>query len=218
MKGFLWDLAIVLGLTAIFAAVASAQCYSGQCSPYGATVPFQGYQLQAVPVPLQGTLVPKTYRTPLRNALFGRSQWVISPAPKQPSSAAAPHEVSFDYAPAFRLQPNICRISVPEGNGVSSTGSGIYVGQGRILSCWHVWRDRTTNSGVAVFPSGERIPITLEAADAQQDSSLARTASEPAGVVPVEFTSERPSPGRTYTLAGYSTGRLGYRAGPFAGS
>jgi len=151
------------------------------------------------------------YPTPIRDAIGGKYTSIATPIARRVDEA----QKSATLSRAYRLSPNICQIRVRQGGGVSSVGSGIYIGASRVLSCAHIFRGSADRTGTATFPGGSKVDVSIEAIDTAGDSSLLRTDDEPRGVVAVEWSSIEPETSRAIVLAGYSTGRLGFRAGRF---
>lgn len=102
--------------------------------------------------------------------------------------------------------PAVCRIVVPEGDGMS-LGSGTLVGasdfHGLVITNWHVIRDNRGSIMVA-FPDGFRSSARLLHAD--KDWDLAALAIWKPSVAAVPLAAGMPQRGDVLTIAGYGSG------------
>jgi hypothetical protein len=108
--------------------------------------------------------------------------------------------------------PAVARIIVPEGEGVTSFGSGTLIDArddfGLVITNWHVVRDAAGRIEV-VFPNGFR--SFARALKVNDDWDLAALVIwRPDGVRPVPLADIPPRPGDALTIAGYGSGT--YRA------
>ncbi len=111
---------------------------------------------------------------------------------------------------SVKPHPAIARIIAAEGN-VFSMGSGTLVADtgsyALVLTNWHVIRDARGQVEVA-FPSGQKVPAVVVAADPVWDLALLMTPS--VGIPPIGIADRIPTPGERLIIAGY--GRGNYRA------
>ncbi len=135
------------------------------------------------------------------------SRWTGSPPVTRPaSSPSAGSPGSSAAAPAATAHPAICRITVPERDGVSY-GSGTLIDArgkfGLVVTNWHVVRDAAGAIQVE-FPDGYKSPAEVVRTDKDWDLaalSIFRPAAEPLPVTEVA-----PQKGDWLTIAGYGSG------------
>jgi hypothetical protein len=118
-----------------------------------------------------------------------------------PSSAAA--------APMARQQPHpaVVRVSVADGGGSYSMGSGTLVAvqgsRGLVVTNWHVVRDAVAPPEV-IFPDGFRSAAVVARLDSAWD--LAALVIWRPRARPVAISPHPPRPGEPLTIAGYGSG------------
>ncbi len=122
------------------------------------------------------------------------------------AAPGAPLTQSFVGRHDAAAHPAVCRVIVPEGNGMS-LGSGTLVGTtgnlGLVVSNWHVVRDARGPIAV-VFPNGFRSWARLLRTD--RDWDLAALAIWRPDVQPVPIATYLPLRGEPLTIAGYGSG------------
>jgi hypothetical protein len=140
------------------------------------------------------------------------SRWTGSPPVTRPASSPSASSPSAGLpgtspqAPAATAHPAICRITVPERDGVSY-GSGTLIDArgkfGLVVTNWHVVRDAAGAIQVE-FPDGSKSPAEVVRTDKDWDLaalSIFRPAAEPLPVTEVA-----PQKGDWLTIAGYGSG------------
>jgi hypothetical protein len=110
--------------------------------------------------------------------------------------------------PGFAVQIDV------RGNG---GGSGVYLGDGRVLTCRHLF-DGSPGRTTVQFPDGRGCAAALLAADDVWDLALLRLTSPPAGVPAAAWAESLPRVGDPITLVGYgSSGAARIERGRLAG-
>ncbi|MCI0359240.1 MAG: serine protease [Planctomycetaceae bacterium] len=148
------------------------------------------------------------------------SQWntlrPVANSPAQPPAAASPQPLA-GAAPAQQPHPAICRITVPEKDGISY-GSGTLVdarGQfGLVVTNWHVVRS-AAGTIVVEFPEGHKTAAHVVRTDPDWD--LAALAVHRPKAEPLAISAEMPRMGEMLTIAGYGSGQYRAAAGPLSG-
>ena len=151
---------------------------------------------------------------PRANFLYGKSRRGgrdrlpsrVPPVRRSASSPSAGLPGTSPQAPAATAHPAICRITVPERDGVSY-GSGTLIDArgkfGLVVTNWHVVRDAAGAIQVE-FPDGSKSPAEVVRTDKDWDLaalSIFRPAAEPLPVTEVA-----PQKGDWLTIAGYGSG------------
>ena len=107
--------------------------------------------------------------------------------------------------------PAVCRVTCG-----SSVGSGCYIGDGLALTCRHLFDGERARAGRATFPNGDRYAWRLVAILADWDSALVEFSAKPRNLRGVRLAAANPRAGEPLYLAGWSTGRAGFRPGRFS--
>ena len=110
---------------------------------------------------------------------------------------------------------NVVYVRCP-AQGAGSAGSGTYLGNGLVLTAWHVVEDSPRATCGIRFPLGrqngqdltETITATVISGDANLDSAILRLSAAPSRATGVPVSVRTPGRGDQLTAAGYSTGRL----------
>ena len=116
--------------------------------------------------------------------------------------------------PVNAAQNNIVRVTTGKW-----AGSGVYVGDGYVLTAKHVFRGQRGVSAKVVFRiddekiTGKRVAIP--GVDPAWDSVVIKLDQEPSRPLPDLFPSRNVGPGDMLYVAGYSAGELLYRGGKF---
>ena len=113
-------------------------------------------------------------------------------------------------AAVMRNAAAVCRVQCG-----SSIGSGCYLGDGLALTCRHLFDGEGNRAGVATFPDGRRYGWTLRALLSEWDAALIEFSARPVRLRGVRIARNNPTRGQRLYMAGWSTGRAGFRAGLF---
>jgi len=117
--------------------------------------------------------------------------------------------LTADAAPPGRQRPHpaVVRVSVADGGGSYSMGSGTLVAvhgsRGLVVTNWHVVRDAKAPP-VVIFPDGFRSAAVVARLDADWD--LAALVIWRPRAEPVRISDHPPRPGEPLTIAGYGSG------------
>jgi hypothetical protein len=135
------------------------------------------------------------------------SRWTgQAPVARPASSPNASLPGGSAAAPAATAHPAICRITVPERDGVSY-GSGTLIDArgkfGLVVTNWHVVRDAAGTIQVE-FPDGNKSPAEVVRTD--KDWDLAALSIFRPSADPLPVTEVAPQKGDWLTIAGYGSG------------
>lgn len=100
---------------------------------------------------------------------------------------------------------NAVKISFPAGNRVSYNGSGVYLGDQYIATCYHVPRG-TQGRGTAVFRDGWTTGVTVNGTDSQWDQAILTMDTEHPSLPGVDIAEANPQPGQRIYSAGFGQG------------
>ena len=127
----------------------------------------------------------------------------------QEDTAGSPPRAAIPAA-VMRNAAAVCRVQCG-----SSVGSGCYLGDGLALTCRHLFDGEGNRAGVATFPDGRRYGWTLRALLSEWDAALIEFSARPVRLRGVRIARNNPTRGQRLYMAGWSTGRAGFRAGLF---
>jgi len=119
--------------------------------------------------------------------------------------------------PTQQPHPAVCRITVPEKDGISY-GSGTLIDArgefGLVVTNWHVVRS-AAGTIMVEFPEGHKSAAKVQRTDPDWD--LAALAIHRPKAEPLPVTAEMPRMGEILTIAGYGSGPYRAAAGPLSG-
>jgi S1-C subfamily serine protease len=143
--------------------------------------------------------------------------------PKQKQVPLQPGTHSSNPMPpsaVLEQRKNVCRISVSNGNGSSSLGTGVYIGSGLVYTCSHLWTRATDRNLVVVTfftPHRQVLKGRLLTRDSYYDTGLVKLDVQPCCLPGVELTKSMPRVGEDLFTAGAtsrnSRGLPGFRYG-----
>lgn len=112
--------------------------------------------------------------------------------------------------PVMRQAANVVRVSLPDSTG-GALGSGVYLGDRLVLSCWHITM-RSRGVGSVTFRNGEVHVGRVVKADSDYDCMLFELDTKPSALGS-RLADRQGAIGESVTIGGWGCGQLGFMAG-----